>query len=163
MMSDPTQLKSIGQVNAMNEHRKILIVDDNELNIKLCSAILKSDYQVFTAASAEEGLESARRIQPDLVLMDIQLPGMDGLTATREIKSDETLKTTPVIALTSFAMVGDREKALSAGCDDYLPKPIDIQGLKSTIAHFLENPPAARNASPGGAARPASAADVELG
>lgn len=147
----------------MNEHRKILIVDDNELNIKLCAAILRSDYQVFTAASAEEGLESARRIQPDLVLMDIQLPGMDGLTATREIKNDEALKRTPVIALASFAMVGDREKALSAGCHDYLPKPIDIQRLKSTIAHFLENPPAARSASPGGAVRPAAAADAELG
>ena len=124
---------------------KILIVDDNDLNIKLCRAILKDNYQIFTATSAEEGLESAKRILPDLILMDIQLPGMDGLTATRVIKSDDRLKATPVIALTSFAMVGDREKALSAGCDEYLPKPIDIQSLKSTVARLLDVPTAARS------------------
>lgn len=121
----------------MPENPKILIVDDNELNLKLCCAILKNNYQIFTATSAEEGLESAKRILPDLILMDIQLPGMDGLTATRVIKNDNELKAIPVIALTSFAMVGDRQKALSAGCDEYLPKPIDIQGLKSTVARFL--------------------------
>ena len=129
----------------MSVNPKILIVDDNELNIKLCRAILKDSYQIFTATSAEEALESAKRILPDLILMDIQLPGMDGLTATRVIKSDDRLKATPVIALTSFAMVGDREKALSAGCDEYLPKPINIQGLKSTVARFLDAPPAARS------------------
>jgi two-component system cell cycle response regulator DivK len=75
---------------------------------------------------------------PDLILMDIQLPGMDGLTATRALKSDDALKRIPVIALTSFAMVGDREKALSAGCDEYFSKPIDIQGLKTMVARFLE-------------------------
>jgi CheY-like chemotaxis protein len=132
----------------MTRNPKILIVDDNELNLKLCSAILKHSYQIFTAASAEEGLESARRILPDLILMDIQLPGMDGLTATQKIRNDNDLKATPVIALTSFAMVGDREKALSAGCDDYLPKPIDIQGLKSTVARFLASPRAGGSVSP---------------
>ena len=129
----------------MPENPKILIVDDNELNLKLCCAILKNDYQIFTATSAEEGLESAKRILPDLILMDIQLPGMDGLTATRVIKNDNELKAIPVIALTSFAMVGDRQKALSAGCDEYLPKPIDIQGLKSTVARFLEGSRVARS------------------
>ena len=129
----------------MTVNPKILIVDDNDLNIKLCRAILKDNYQIFTATSAEEGLESAKRILPDLILMDIQLPGMDGLTATRAIRSDDQLKETPVIALTSFAMVGDREKMLSAGCDEYLPKPIDIQGLRSTVARFLDAPPAARS------------------
>jgi CheY-like chemotaxis protein len=134
----------------MLENRKILIVDDNELNIKLCSAILRNQYQMVAARTAEEGLESARRMRPDLILMDIQLPGMDGLTATRVIRSDEQLKSIPVIALTSFAMVGDREKALSAGCDDYLAKPIDIQVLKATIARFLQNPQAAGSVSQGG-------------
>jgi CheY-like chemotaxis protein len=129
----------------MTMNPKILIVDDNDLNIKLCCAILKSNYQIFTATSAEEGIESAKRILPDLILMDIQLPGMDGLTATRAIRSDDQLKETPVIALTSFAMVGDREKALSAGCDEYLPKPIDIQSLKSTVARFLDLPLMARS------------------
>jgi two-component system cell cycle response regulator DivK len=128
----------------MSENLKILIVDDNALNVKLCCAILKDRYQVFTAATAEEGLNSARRILPDLILMDIQLPGMDGLAATRVIKSEDALKTIPVIALTSFAMVGDREKALSAGCDEYFPKPIDIKGLKAMVARFLGNGAARR-------------------
>ena len=124
----------------MTRNPKVLIVDDNELNLKLCIAILKTQYQVFTATSAEEGLETARRIRPDLILMDIQLPGMDGLTATQEIKNDNELKMTPVIALTSFAMVGDREKAIAAGCDEYVPKPIDIQYLKTTVARFFGGP-----------------------
>jgi CheY-like chemotaxis protein len=124
----------------MSGNSKILIVDDNDLNIKLCTAILKKDYQIFTAPSAEEGLEIARRVLPNLILMDIQLPGMDGLTATQAIKSDDDLKAILVIALTSFAMVGDREKALSAGCDEYLPKPINIQNLKEMVTRFLECP-----------------------
>jgi CheY-like chemotaxis protein len=134
----------------MSGNPKILIVDDNELNIKLCSAILRSSFQVFTAGSAEAGIESARRIRPDLILMDIQLPGMDGLTATRAIRSDDDLKAIPVVAVTSFAMVGDREKALDAGCDDYLAKPIDIQALKSTVARFLRAPRATGSGSPTG-------------
>ena len=72
--------------------------------------------------------------------MDIQLPGMDGLTATQAIKNDDDLRTIPVIALTSFAMAGDREKALSAGCDEYIPKPIDIARLESLVVHFLTIP-----------------------
>jgi CheY-like chemotaxis protein len=128
----------------MSENYKILIVDDNALNVKLCCAILKDRYQVFTAATAEEGLNSAKSILPDLILMDIQLPGMDGLTATRVIKSDDELKTVPVIALTSFAMVGDREKAMAAGCDEYFPKPIDIKGLKAMVGRFLEGASAQR-------------------
>ncbi len=121
----------------MPEQRKILVIDDYDLNIKLCRAILQNDYQIFAAASAEEGLECARRIVPDLILMDIQLPGMDGLTATRVIKSDDQLKNIPVVAVTSFAMVGDREKALAAGCDEHFPKPIDIHRLKAMVAKFL--------------------------
>lgn len=124
----------------MAAHPKILIVDDNELNLKLCCAILKDHYKVFTATQAEEALESAKRILPDLILMDLQLPGMDGLTATRMIKSDDKLKAIPVIALTSFAMIGDREKAISSGCDEYIPKPININSLKSTVARFVEGP-----------------------
>jgi CheY-like chemotaxis protein len=123
----------------MSAQRKILIVDDNELNLKLCCAILKDRYRVFTAARAEEALESAKRLLPDLILMDLQLPGIDGLTATRRLKSDPDLKAIPVIALTSFAMVGDREKALAAGCDEYISKPIDIKRLKSMVARFLED------------------------
>ena len=137
---EANQPKSFGQVRAMTGNRKILIVDDNELNLKLCRAILKPNYEIFTALSAEECLASAKRILPDLILMDIQLPGMDGLTATQAIREDSELKAIPVIALTSFAMVGDREKALAAGCDEYLPKPIEIQGLKAMVARFLGGP-----------------------
>jgi CheY-like chemotaxis protein len=146
----------------MYSNRKILIVDDNELNLKLCCAILKANYEVLTAATAEEGLEKARRIRPDLILMDIQLPGMDGLTATQAIKSDDDLKAIPVVALTSFAMVGDREKALSAGCEEYLAKPIEIQGLKSMVARFLEGPDATRSVSPAGKKPVPGKADLEL-
>jgi CheY-like chemotaxis protein len=124
----------------MPEKPKILIVDDEDLNIKLCRAIFKDSCQVFAASTAEEGLECAGRILPDLILMDIQLPGTDGLTATRTIKSDDRLKAIPVIAVTALAMVGDRKKALAAGCDEYFPKPIDIQGLKAMVARFLIAP-----------------------
>lgn len=124
----------------MPDKPKLLIVDDEDLNIKLCSAIFKGSYQVFAAASGEEGLECAAHILPDLILMDIQLPGMDGLAATRTIKSDDRLRAIPVIAVTALAMAGDREKALAAGCDEYLPKPIDIQGLKAMVARFMGAP-----------------------
>lgn len=147
----------------MAENLKILIVDDNELNVKLCSAILRNHFQVFTAVSAEDGIESALRIRPDLILMDIQLPGMDGLTATRAIRSNDDLKATPVIAVTSFAMVGDREKALDAGCDDYIAKPIDIQVLKTTVARFLKTPGAPGGGCPATNPPPARKADIALG
>jgi CheY-like chemotaxis protein len=124
----------------MPEKPKILIVDDEDLNIKLCRAIFKDSCQVFGAATAEEGLECAGRIFPDLILMDIQLPGMDGLMATRTIKSDDRLKAIPVIAVTALAMVGDRKKALAAGCDEYFPKPIELQGLKAMVGRFLIAP-----------------------
>jgi CheY-like chemotaxis protein len=137
-----------GEVKAMGSNPKILIVEDNELNMKLCCAVLKDRYQIYTAETAEEALECARRILPDLILMDIQLPGMDGLTATRTIKRDDCLKAIPVIAVTSFAMVGDREKALSAGCDEYLPKPIDIHGLKAMVARFVDGPAPAGSGAP---------------
>lgn len=116
---------------------KILIVEDNELNIKLFCAILKKDYELFVAKTAEEGIESARRVIPDLILMDIQLPGMDGVSATRIIKGDARLKSVPVIAVTSLAMVGDREKVMSAGFEEYMSKPIEIQTLKSIVATLL--------------------------
>ena len=131
----------------MPEKPKILIVDDEDLNIKLCCAIFKDSCQVFAASTAEESLECAARILPDLILMDIQLPGMDGLTATRTIKSDDRLKAIPVIAVTALAMVGDRKKALAAGCDEYFPKPIDIQGLKAMVARFLIAPEGDRGAA----------------
>ena len=115
----------------------ILVVEDNELNMKLVKTLLEfGGYRVVTAADAEKGIKLAREHHPDLVLMDIQLPGMDGLTATGIIKNDPELSQTPVIALTSFAMQGDEEKALDAGCDGYITKPIDTREFCIRIAEF---------------------------
>jgi two-component system cell cycle response regulator DivK len=118
---------------------RILIVEDNPDNRTLISDILQAmDYTVIEAMDGEEGVAKARAERPDLVLMDLSLPQMDGWTATRQIKADEALKKIPIIALTAHAMVGDREKALDAGCDDYISKPIDLRELQSKIRHFLE-------------------------
>jgi CheY-like chemotaxis protein len=128
---------------------KVLVIDDNDLNRKLCTVILvREKYEVITAGSAEEGLRSAEEIRPDLILMDIQLPGMDGLTATRAIKQDERLKHIPVVALTSFAMVGDRDRIIAAGCNGYLTKPIDIQRFVETVRQMIHGEEAAINRSP---------------
>lgn len=114
------------------------MVDDNLHNIKLVEAILgRAGYTVLAAADAETGLVLAGRECPDLVLMDIQLPGMDGLAATRQLKDNPTTKGIPVIAFTAYAMKGDREKMLAAGCDDYLAKPFGYKELLAKVAEHL--------------------------
>ena len=119
----------------------ILVVDDNQQNLKLVRVLLASEgYQVRTAADAEEALRILASFTPRLVLMDLQLPGMDGLELTRRLKSDPALRGLIVIALTAYAMKGDREKALAAGCDDYVSKPIDTANLIKTIAAHLARP-----------------------
>ena len=119
---------------------KVLIIEDNELNMKLVVAILKmGNYQVLSAVNAETGIQFAREHCPDLILMDIQLPGMDGLAATRMIKGDDHLKDIPIVALTSYAMQGDEEKAMDAGCNGYIPKPIDTRHFLETIDRFINN------------------------
>lgn len=118
--------------------KRILIVEDNPDNRILISDVLSSlKYEVIIAEDGEEGIDKARAELPDLILMDLSLPKMDGWTATREIKKSEALAHIPVIALTAHAMVGDREKALQAGCDDYISKPIDMRELSSKLAYFL--------------------------
>jgi len=118
---------------------KILIVEDNPTNMKLASSLLKKDgYEVLEAADAESGISSAKANSPDLILMDIQLPGMDGLTATGILKKDPLTKDIPVIALTAFAMKGDERKMLAAGCDGYIAKPIRYKEFLATVASFLE-------------------------
>jgi CheY-like chemotaxis protein len=120
------------------EGKKVLVIEDNELNMKLAVALLSiSHFEVLKAANAESGLQLARSEHPDLVLMDIQLPGMDGLTATRMMKKDEELRHIPVVALTSYAMQGDEEKALAAGCKGYIPKPIDTRNFIRAVEGFL--------------------------
>lgn len=119
------------------ENKNILVIEDNELNMKLMREVLSiGDYQLIEAFDAETGIRLARKQKPFLILMDIQLPGMDGLEATRIIKTDSNLKDIPVVAITGFAMQGDREKALESGCDDYITKPFDFKNLLKTIAGY---------------------------
>jgi len=116
----------------------ILIVDDNVANVKLLSFILSKDgYEVRTAHDAREALESIRTSPPRLILMDIQLPGMDGVTLTRKLQSDEATRDIIIVAVTAYAMKGDEEKALAAGCSGYITKPIDTRTLSATVGGYL--------------------------
>lgn len=103
--------------------KTILIVEDIELNIDLLTQLLEDDYNLLIANNGADGVEIANEQRPDLILMDISLPVMDGYTATRKIR--ETLKTTPIIGLSAHAMQGDADRALDAGCNDYLTKPVN--------------------------------------
>jgi two-component system cell cycle response regulator len=115
--------------------RTVLVIEDDPLNMKLVNAILgRGNYRVIQSMDAETGIMLAREHRPGLILMDIQLPGLDGLSATRLIKQDAGLMNTPVVALTSYAMEGDREKAMEAGCSDYITKPIDTRSFLDRIA-----------------------------
>jgi two-component system cell cycle response regulator DivK len=117
----------------------ILLVEDNETNMKLSLFLLESaDHTVITATNAEAGLTLARERHPDLILMDIQLPGMDGLEATLQLKADDTTRDIPVIALTALAMKGDEERIRAAGCDGYIAKPLDYKQFLSTIKSRLD-------------------------
>jgi CheY-like chemotaxis protein len=114
---------------------RILVVEDNMDNMTLISDVLQSlDYEVLQANDGEQGIQMTRKEKPDLILMDLSLPRMDGWTATRHIKADPDLMNIPVIALTAHAMVGDRERALEAGCNDYISKPINLRELAVKLA-----------------------------
>lgn len=116
----------------------ILVIEDNPLNLELVKDLLEgSGFEVVHAPTAEQGLQLARVDSPDLVLMDFSLPGMDGLSATRALKSDPRTSHVPVIGLTAHAMKGDEEVALSSGCDGYLAKPINTRTFVATINQFL--------------------------
>lgn len=119
--------------------KKILVVEDNQINMYLSCRILKSSgYEVIEARSGEEGVELAIKEKPDLIIMDIQLPGIDGLEATKRIRKTEADGEIPIIALTSYAMAGDRKKALKAGCTGYIEKPINPETFMGEIKKFLE-------------------------
>jgi CheY-like chemotaxis protein len=119
---------------------RILIVDDNATNLKLVAYLMKaSGYQVDTALDAEAALEAIGANCPDLILMDIQLPGIDGLELTRRLKATPATREIVIVAVTAYAMKGDQDKALAAGCDDYITKPIDTRALPETIARHLAN------------------------
>ena len=116
----------------------LLIVDDNAANLKLARILLQREgYQVRTAADAEEALRVLETFTPRLILMDIQLPGMDGLELTRRLKADGATRDIVILALTAYAMKGDEEKARAAGCDGYIAKPIDVDSLPGVIAAEL--------------------------
>lgn len=117
---------------------KILLVEDNELNRDMLSRRLtRRGFEVLLAADGEEGITKAAAELPDLILMDMSLPKLDGWESTRRIKADASTAAIPVIALTAHAMSGDREQALAAGCDDYDTKPIELDRLLEKIARFL--------------------------
>ncbi len=119
-------------------NKTVLVIEDNEMNMKLARSLLQiGKYNVLEAFDAENGIQLAREHHPDLILMDIQLPGMDGLTATREIKNDPAVKDITIIALTSYAMEGDEKKAMDAGCAGYIAKPIDTRSFLETLGQFL--------------------------
>lgn len=119
--------------------KRILIIEDTEYNRDLLMQLLEEDYETLAAGDGAAGVEMAARERPDLILMDMSLPIMDGWEATRRIKADADLNTIPIIALTAHAMHGDQEKARAAGCDDYLTKPIDEDLLFSKLRRHLEN------------------------
>ncbi|MFH1114985.1 MAG: response regulator [Pseudomonadota bacterium] len=122
---------------------KVLIIEDNETNMELATALLfASGYKAVQAWTAEEGIRKAREEMPALILMDISLPGMDGLTATCILKEDPLTQDIPIVALTAHAMKGDEAKALQAGCSGYLTKPIDTRSFPQALEKFmrLEDP-----------------------
>ena len=119
---------------------KILIVEDNEMNRDMLSRRLeRRGFAIVMAMDGQQGVEMTRSERPDLILMDMSLPVMDGWAATQAIKADPELSKIPVIALTAHAMAGDREKAMAAGCDDYDTKPIELPSLLEKIGKFLPN------------------------
>jgi len=122
----------------MSEYR-ILVVEDNERNLKLVRDVLQfAGYDVVEARSGEQGVALAKECSPDLVLMDIQLPHMDGAEALHRLREGPETRTIPVVALTAFAMREDHEEALRAGFDGYLEKPISVRDLPEQVRHFLD-------------------------
>ena len=117
--------------------KKILIVEDVEFNRDLLTQLLEEEFQVIAARDGQAGIEAAERERPDVILMDLSLPIIDGWEATRRLKAHQDLKAIPVIALTAHAMRGDEAKARASGCDDFLTKPIDENLLFETLNRFL--------------------------
>ena len=117
--------------------KKILVVDDAEFNRDLIVQLLGDEYEVLEAVDGGEGVRRAEQEKPDLILMDLGMPVMDGWEATRKIKANSELRHIPIIAVTSHAMIGDEIQAREAGCDDYVPKPIDENELMRKIKKFL--------------------------
>lgn len=119
---------------------KILVVEDNPHNLELIKIVLERDgFEVIPAEDGLKAIEQTKFHHPDLIMMDMQLPGIDGYETTRRIKADNELSKIPVLAVTAYALPGDEEKALKAGCSGYIPKPIDTRKLSETIKEVLED------------------------
>jgi two-component system, cell cycle response regulator DivK len=122
----------------MSKSPLILVVDDNDAGLLLASSVLQLDgFRVDSAGSAEEVLKRLKARRPDLILMDVQLPGQDGLSLTRQLKADGMTAAIPIVALTAHAMAGDQEQALAAGCSGYISKPIDTRTFGAQVRAFL--------------------------
>ena len=117
---------------------KVLLVEDNEMNRDMLSRrLIRRGFQVVFAVDGQQGVDLARSERPDIILMDMSLPAIDGWEATRRVKADNATRSVPVIGLTAHAMAGDREKAIEAGCDDYETKPVELDRLISKIERLL--------------------------
>jgi two-component system cell cycle response regulator DivK len=131
---------------------RILLIEDNPQNRYLTRFLLEQrGHEVFHAETGPQGLESAARLRPDLILLDIQLPGMDGHAVARALKTDAQLKSIPIVAVTSYAMIGDREKCLEAGAEGYIEKPINPESFVAEVERFLVpgRPPVATDQAAG--------------
>ena len=117
--------------------KKILVVEDEQFNRDLFIQLLEDEYELVVAEDGQQGVQRAEEENPDLILMDLGLPILDGWEATRRIKANGALKHIPIIAVTSHAMIGEEARALEAGCDDYLPKPVDENELTRKLKKFL--------------------------
>jgi len=117
--------------------KRILVVEDHPINVKLVMLLLQGTYEVRTAGDADEALRVLDGWPADLILMDVQLPGMDGLELTRRLKADPRTRGVVVVALTAYAMKGDEDKALAAGCSGYITKPLDTKTFADTVARYL--------------------------
>jgi CheY-like chemotaxis protein len=121
--------------------KKILYIEDNEQNLYLVNFILeKHGYEAHSALDGQEGIDKAAIIHPDMILLDIQLPQMDGYAVARKLRANEDLAGIPIVAVTSYAMAGDREKALAAGCSGYIEKPINPDNFIYQVEQYLLNP-----------------------
>ena len=120
-------------------NKTVLVVDDVPLNVKLLTTLLRREgFEVEAATTAEEALEVVSKVRPGLVLADIRLPGMDGLEMTRRLKANPETANIPILAVTAFAMAGDEQKALEAGCDGYVTKPVDVKTFPALVRAYLK-------------------------
>jgi CheY-like chemotaxis protein len=121
--------------------KRILCIEDNDSNLRLVSRIVEGErHQFLSSTDGRTALALAQQERPDLILLDINIPGLNGLELARRLKSDPTMASIPLIATTANVLLGDRERCLEAGCDEYLPKPLDVRELQSVLRHYLGVP-----------------------